>query len=39
MKTTVDLSDELMCAVKIRAVHKHKKLKHPIAELIPRGRD
>ena len=39
MKTTFDLSNELMCAVNIRAVHKQKKLKDLIAELIPRGRD
>jgi len=28
MKTTLDLPDDLMCAVKIRAVHEHKKLNH-----------
>src|SRR5437660_364374 len=37
MKTTLDLPDELMRAVKIRAVHEHKKLKDTIAELIRRG--
>ena len=34
MKTTLDLPDELMRAVKIRAVHEHKKLKDTIAELL-----
>jgi len=28
-----------MCAVKIRAVHEHKKLNHTIAELIRKGID
>ena len=37
MKTTLDLADDLMCAVKIRAVHEHKKLNHTIAELIRKG--
>ena len=37
MKTTLDLPDELMRAVKIRAVHEHKKLKDTIAELICKG--
>ena len=37
MKTTLDLPDELMRAVKIRAVHEHKKLKDTIAELIRKG--
>ena len=36
MKTTLDL-DDLMRAVKIRAVHEHKKLKDTIAELIRKG--
>lgn len=37
MKTTLDLPDELMREVKIRAVHEHKKLKDAIAELLRRG--
>ncbi len=37
MKTTLDLPHDLMRAVKIRAVHEHKKLKDTIAELIRRG--
>jgi hypothetical protein len=37
MKTTLDLPDELMRKVKIRAVHEHKKLKDTIAELIQKG--
>jgi hypothetical protein len=37
MKTTLDLPDELMRKVKIRAVHEHKKLKDAIAEFIRRG--
>jgi len=37
MKTTLDLPDELMREVKIRAVHEHKKLKDAIAELIQKG--
>jgi hypothetical protein len=37
MKTTLDLPDELMREVKIRAVHEHKKLKDAIAEFIRRG--
>ena len=37
MKTTLDLADDLMCAVKIRAVHEHTKLKDTIAELIRKG--
>jgi plasmid stability protein len=37
MKTTLDLPDELMRAVKIRAVHEHKKLKDTIAELLQKG--
>ena len=34
MKTILDLPDELMREVKIRAVHENKKLKHAIAELL-----
>ena len=37
MKTTLDLPDELMRKVKIRAVHEHKKLKDTIAELLQKG--
>ena len=37
MKTTLDLPDELMHEVKIRAVHEHKKLKDAIAEFIRKG--
>ncbi len=37
MKTTLDLPDELMREVKIRAIHEHKKLKDTIAELIRKG--
>ncbi len=37
MKTTLDLPDELMREVKIRAVHERKKLKDIIAELLRKG--
>jgi hypothetical protein len=37
MKTTLDLPDDLIKRVKIRAIHEHKKLKDTIAELIARG--
>ena len=37
MKTTLDLPDDLMREVKIRAVHEQKKLKGAIAELIRKG--
>jgi len=37
MKTTLDLPDDLMREVKIRAVHEHKKLKDTIAELLRKG--
>ena len=37
MKTTLDLPDELIKRVKIRAIHEHKKLKDAVAELIERG--
>jgi plasmid stability protein len=37
MKTTLDLPDDLMREVKIRAVHEHKKLKDAIAEFIRNG--
>ena len=37
MTTTLELPDELMREVKIRAVHEHKKLKDTVAELIRKG--
>ena len=37
VKTTLDLPDDLIREVKIRAVHEHKKLKDAIAELIRKG--
>lgn len=37
MKTTLELPDQLLKRVKIRAVHERKKLKDVIAELIERG--
>ena len=37
MKTTLDLPDDLMRAVKIRAVEEDKKLKDTIADLLRRG--
>lgn len=37
MKTTLDLPDELMRAVKIRAVRENRKLKDMVAELLQRG--
>ena len=37
MKTTLDLPDDLMRKVKIRAVHENKKLKDAIAEFIRKG--
>ena len=37
MKTTLELPDELMREVKIRAVHERKKLKDIIAELLRKG--
>lgn len=37
MKTTLDLPDELMRTVKIRAVRENRKLKDMIAELLQRG--
>jgi hypothetical protein len=37
MKTTLDLPDDLMKRVKIRAVLEHKKLKDAIAEFIELG--
>jgi len=37
VKTTLDLPDELMRKVKIRAVLEHKKLKDAITEFIRKG--
>jgi hypothetical protein len=37
MKTTLDLPDDLMRQVKIRAVHENKKLKDMIAEFLRKG--
>lgn len=37
MKTTLDLPDELMRAVKNRAVEENRKLKDTIADLLRRG--
>jgi hypothetical protein len=37
MKTTLDLPEDLMREVKIRAVHEPKKLKDAIAEFIGKG--
>ena len=37
MKTTLELPDELMRTIKIRAVNEDRKLKDVIAELLRRG--
>ena len=37
MKTTLDLPDDLMRAVKIRAAKENRKLKDIIAEILRRG--
>ena len=37
MKTTLDLPDELMRAVKIRAVNENRKLKDALADLLRTG--
>lgn len=37
MKTTLELPDELMRGVKIRAAQTDRKLKDVVADLIPRG--
>jgi plasmid stability protein len=37
IKTTLDLPDDLMHEVRIRAVHEHKKLKDAIAEFLRKG--
>jgi plasmid stability protein len=37
MRTTLDLPDELMRAVKVRAVNENRKLKDMVADLLRRG--
>lgn len=37
MKTTLDLPDELMRAIKVRAAQQDRKIKDVIAELLKRG--
>lgn len=37
MKTTLELPDDLMHRVKLRAVHAHRKLKDEVADLLERG--
>lgn len=37
MKTTLDLPDELVKAVKLLAVHVGKKLKNAVADLLRKG--
>jgi len=37
MKTTLDLPDDLMRTIKIRAVQENRKLKDAIADLLRRG--
>ncbi len=37
MKTTLELPDDLMRAIKIRAVNENRKLKDAIADLLKRG--
>jgi hypothetical protein len=37
MKTTLDLPDELLRAIKIRAVKERRKLKDAVADLLQRG--
>jgi hypothetical protein len=37
MKTTLDLPDDLMRAVKMRAIEENRKLKDTIADLLRRG--
>ena len=37
MKTTIDLPDELMRAVKVRAAQEGRKLKTVMADLVERG--
>lgn len=37
MKTTLDLPDELMRAIKVRAAQQDRKIKDVVAELLRRG--
>jgi plasmid stability protein len=37
MKTTIELPDELMRAVKVRAANQGRKLKEVVADLLKRG--
>ncbi|MDX1375087.1 MAG: hypothetical protein R3357_05950 [Burkholderiales bacterium] len=37
MKTTLELPDELMRRIKLRAVHRNRKLKDEIAQLLEAG--
>jgi len=37
MKTTLDLPDELMRAIKVRAAQQDRKIKDVVAELLNRG--
>ncbi len=37
MKTTLELPDELMRRIKLRAVHRNQKLKDAIAQLLEAG--
>ena len=37
MKTTLELPDDLMHRVKLRAVHRNRKLKDEIAQLLEAG--
>lgn len=37
MKTTLDLPDELMRAIKVRAAQQDRKIKDVVAELLKRG--
>lgn len=37
MKTTIDLPDDLVRTVKVRAAHENRKLKDVVADLLRRG--
>lgn len=37
MKTTLDIPDELMRRVRLRAVHRNQKLKDAVAQLLEAG--
>ena len=39
MKTTLELPDDLMREIKLRAVHEDRKLKDLVAELLRKGLD